>query len=132
MAKKGVSDRYLQALWRKCVLLMAGNRCIICDRRKKDHELQCHHVVKRRHRVLRHDPKNGVVVCTLVCHEYADSMRGIAEISAKLGADRVEYLAERQQVFIKDYRFALGHSASQHEEWELANLKKELAKYQED
>ena len=129
---KGVSDRTLQRYWRKAVLLIHGNRCIICGKKKEDSGLESHHLVKRRKRVLKHDAKNGVPVCVGECHQVAHTRKGERLIADRLGAAQLEYLEERESWLIKDYRFSLSHSKEEHEEWELARLKEVIAKYQED
>jgi hypothetical protein len=75
---------------------------------------------------------NGVPVCVGECHRYAHTERGKAEIRAKLGETHMDYLYEKEGIFIKDYLMALEHSQAEHEKYELARLKKELAMYQED
>jgi hypothetical protein len=121
---KGVSDRYLQAYWRKAVLLIHGNTCIVCGNVRMPDALECHHVIKRRHRVLKHDPKNGVPVCAGECHQFVHTRKGERTIELKLGDDTMDHLETRQTWLIKDYRFSLSHSKEQHEKFELAILKK--------
>jgi len=145
---KGVSDGYLQRLWRDVCLPRDHNRCIVCDCKGEDNELQVHHIVHRRRRVLRHDPQNGVTVHgskpytwtyddeghtrTLTCHEFADTLAGRELIKSKLGGPRFDYLKEREMWLVKDFLVALGMTRAELEKWELARLKKELAKYKED
>lgn len=130
--KHAVSDGYLQQLWRKACLLKNGNRCIICGKKDLDENLQVHHIVHRRQRILRHDVRNGVVVHTIDCHEYADSLRGRAEVAAKLGAERMEYLADRELRNVKDWLLALSFTRNDLELFEKDRLKEEIRKYQED
>ena len=66
---KGLSDSTLHALWRKAVRAQGQNRCIICGAWG---QLECHHVIHRRYKLLRWDWRNGVPVCPGVCHDMAD------------------------------------------------------------
>jgi len=61
-----VSESYLDALWRKAVYKQFNGRCAICG---KD-DVQAHHIVGRRRRVLRWDVANGILLCT-ECHRCA-------------------------------------------------------------
>jgi hypothetical protein len=127
MATHAVSDGYLQTLWRKYVKARDNYTCIICGKKDTEDNLQAHHIVHRRQRLLRHDAKNGVTVHTVNCHEYADSLRGRKEIAAKLGAERVEYLEEREQHNVKDFLVASGMTRKELEIYEKENLKKLMA-----
>jgi len=46
-----------------------NNRCAICG--KSEGKLDCHHLVSRSVGVLRHDPRNGILLCPL--HHVYDS-----------------------------------------------------------
>ena len=76
MGNHAVSDRTLQKYWRLAVLALHHNRCIICGKTRRPVDLECHHIIKRRHRVTRHDAINGVPVCTGECHQIAHTQRG--------------------------------------------------------
>lgn len=148
MKSKGVSDRTLQKYFRKCVLLIHGNMCIICDEKDTDENLQCHHVVHRVHRVLRHNPKNGVPVHhakpyhweydeegntrVLTCHEFADTLAGREMVAEKLGGERMEHIKAREGWTVKDFLIAARLSREGMERWELKRLKEIIAKYQGD
>ena len=131
MKAHAVTDRTLQKYWRKAVLKSHYNRCIICGLIKPDSELECHHIIKRSHRVTRHDYHNGVPVCSGKCHRYAHTEEGKNEIRVRLGSEAMAYLYEREKWFIKDYRVALSHSIKEHELWELAILKKRIGEWED-
>lgn len=131
MATHAVSDRTLQKYWRKAVLKSNHNRCIICGLIKPDEALECHHVIRRNHRVTRHDYRNGVPVCIGDCHRFAHTEEGKHEIRVRLGSEEMAYLYEREKRFIKDYRLALSHSIKEHELWELSILKKRIAEWED-
>ena len=127
--KKGVSDRTLQRKWRKAVLLAHGNRCVICGLRKPDSELECHHIIPRRKRVLRHDHYNGVPVCVGECHQKAHTEAGKLVIWDEIGHDRRDRLLDREGWLVKDHRDALSFSKAEHEEWENARLEAVIKSY---
>ena len=67
----GLSDSTLSALWRSAVLHRGGYQCVICGH---GGTLECHHVIKRRYRLLFFDHRNGVPVHAGDCHSMADKM----------------------------------------------------------
>ncbi len=69
---------------------------------------------------------NGVPVCTGDCHITAHKKVGQRIIDERLGASYMEYLYEKENVFIKNYKDALSFSTQELEEYELGNLKKLL------
>ena len=87
-----VSDRTLQKYWRIAVLKKNHNTCVICGKIKPDSELECHHVIRRNHRVTRHDVKNGVPVCTGDCHRMAHTEKGKAEADLQDLLDQVDQM----------------------------------------
>ena len=70
---RGLSDSNLQDKWRKVVLLKFGNCCFFCGKPKGQVEIECHHLVKRKTLLLRHDWRNGIPVCKFGCHSYAET-----------------------------------------------------------
>ena len=56
---KGLSDSNMNKLWRKAVLKKNMNRCFLCGRTIDNFEnpadLECHHIRKRRHSILKYD-----------------------------------------------------------------------------
>jgi hypothetical protein len=74
--KQGHTDKTMQKWWRLAVLRANGNQCAVCGLIRPDHELECHHLIKRRFRILRHDYRNGVPVCIGDCHRKADANSG--------------------------------------------------------
>lgn len=59
---KKSTDKRLLKTWRQVVLKRANGKCEVC---KKGGKLDCHHVVGKRNRRLRYDPRNGVCLCPL-------------------------------------------------------------------
>lgn len=53
--------------WRKRVKERDGNQCAICN---SDKNPQCHHLVDRTIKTLRHEPMNGLVLCPS-CHKFS-------------------------------------------------------------
>ena len=74
-----MTDRYMLMLVRKALLKMYNNTCNICNRYYDDNYLQCHHFVKRRRALLRHDWRNNFLVC-IDCHKYVHTKEGEAKL----------------------------------------------------
>ena len=55
-------------LWALLILARAGNRCQICHKPR----CQAAHIIPRRYKHFRHDPRNGLALCP-VCHSFVDS-----------------------------------------------------------
>lgn len=119
-----MTPRYLQMLWRAAVLEHHKRRCAVCGLIKSEDQLECHHLVKRRYRVLRNDYRNGVPACVGECHNYADTSVGTAQILVK--HEFADYLIGRMKQFktIKDYRMWRGISQKEHEKEEADELKR--------
>jgi predicted restriction endonuclease len=80
MAKvKKNTEKYLEKLWRQAVLANYGYRCAKCGN-TIIHEIECHHIVKRRHKILRWDYRNGIPGCKYTCHKYYHTKEGEAFI----------------------------------------------------
>jgi hypothetical protein len=91
---KTVSDSTLSKLWRKAVLAYWGYRDPIsglCD--PTGGILQCHHVVYRRHFLLRWDYRNGIPL-TVESHRYAHTGMGRARVRELVD---YQYLDEMEQ-----------------------------------
>lgn len=101
----GFSDSTLSALWRKAVLRVGSNTCVICGGRGT---LQAHHVIHRRYKVLRWNWRNGVPVHAGDCHETANQM-GIY-VAPPVWQD---YLVERSRRVHKQYITEHGMSESE-------------------
>ena len=66
----GLSDSTMQRLWVKTVRARYNNCCGICGKYNTGtHE--CHHVIKRRAVLTRHDWRNGILLCQ-ECHRKMD------------------------------------------------------------
>jgi hypothetical protein len=104
-----VSDGYLLKLFRQAVLKKHDRRCVFCGN-DNIAELDAHHIVHKRHRVLRWDWRNGVPVCRQKCkngvdknHDYADTLAGRDEIQEIIGAGRWVYLKTQEQYTLPAY-----------------------------
>jgi hypothetical protein len=78
---RGISDGNLQSLWRKVVRAECENKCVFCGRSPET--MECHHINKRNMFLLKHDFRNGVLVCkyphegqAMSCHAYATTPMG--------------------------------------------------------
>lgn len=123
MSKTCLNDRTMQSHWRKAVLKANRNRCAVCGIIRADGELECHHLVKRRYRILRHDYRNGVPVCIMGCHRYADTTTGTAEILKKHKYE--EYLTGivRKYQTVKEYLIDYGITQLEKDRADLDELK---------
>ena len=91
--KRGLSDSNLQMHWRRCVRAIFGNRCFFCG---ASDEIEVHHIVKRKTLLLRHDYRNGILVCKYGCHQHAETPVGKHKIDAYLTSKGyLEYLQLR-------------------------------------
>lgn len=131
MGNHFVTDGTLQKYWRLAVLKKHHNTCLICGKIRQAQDLECHHIIRRNHRITRHDVMNGAPVCKLECHRIAHTQRGLDLIKNKLGEAHLEYLYERENVMIKDYKTALSYSTVELERFELERLKEGLSMYED-
>ncbi len=125
MAKvKGCSDSVMMRLWRKAVLNHNFNRCFVCGNTNAS-ELDCHHIIKRRHSILRYDYRNGVPACRMGCHNTIDSLAGYKMLKAVRSAD-LEYLEGLENLTIKQYLIDRGITRKEFLESQKVELKKYL------
>jgi hypothetical protein len=117
--RKVLSDRYMGMLWRKAVLSLFGNRCIICNNMNIP-ELECHHIVKRRKKVLKYEIKNGVPVCKHGCHSKIDSLEGLEFLKDYID---FEYLKKYENVVFKQYLTDRGMTENEFLQEKAAELK---------
>ena len=98
--KHSVSDSRLMGLWRKAVLAYWNYTDPISGVCSPSGEgLQCHHIVRRRHYVLRWDYRNGIPL-TVESHSLAHTGAGGARIR---GLVDCEYLDRMEGVLKKDW-----------------------------
>ena len=102
MAKKAVSDGYLDTLWSAAV--KRDRRCAKCG--MTGDSLHAHHIIKRRYKVLRWDVKNGIALCP-ACHEWIHSTPKGKQWEVE-HAD-LEYLDDKH-CNLKDYLLQCGMS----------------------
>ena len=92
------SDSTLNKKWRQAVLSWYGEGCIICQKQP----VECHHIIKRRNKLLRWDYRNGVPLCK-EHHEQSDSIYIRRLIEDKIGEDFCQYLDEMRMIGYKQY-----------------------------
>jgi len=93
------SDKYLSKLWRRAVLLTWECKCAYCGSDNVD-ALQCHHIVRRRHKILRHSWRNGVPGCH-ECHRFYHTKLGEQWLAVTV--PDYGWLCEMEQVHFKQY-----------------------------
>ncbi len=102
MAKiKGFSDKYMLRLFRKACLVKHGGKCILCPNTNVN-ELEIHHLIKRKHKILRYNWRNAVIVCKHGCHQKIDSLYGI-KLLEKLRPFDMRYLRKYENQVFKQY-----------------------------
>jgi len=114
--KKSVSDSRLMKAWRLAVLAHWNYTDPISGRYDPSGEsLQCHHIVGRRHLLLRWDYRNGIPL-TIESHQYAHTGAGNAEVRELVDAD---YLDSMERYTARDYFTEHGINDN---EWRLLKL----------
>lgn len=116
---KGYSDSHLQTWWRRAVKAVNGECCIRCG----SDPVEVHHVVKRRHALLRHDWRNGIPLCA-ACHRWVETLAGKLWV-----ADQVDmrYLLAHERENIKDYLRDHGLNRREFDQRTLEELKRVVA-----
>ena len=111
-----MTERSLDILFRKAVLLSWGGACVFCGNGNQD-QLEAHHIIKRRKKVLKWDIKNGLPLCNSLsankCHIAADSKKGEAKIRSIIGEETWNYLCDLEDVTIKDIVIKSGMSSAE-------------------
>jgi hypothetical protein len=87
--------------------------------------VQCHHVVKRRYAVLRHDWRNGIPLCT-PCHDWIDTLPGAVWLRDTLGVEIMQYLTVRETVNIKDHLVQWGMTRKEFDKQTAERLKEKI------
>jgi predicted restriction endonuclease len=95
-----LSDKYMLSLWRSAVLIVYCHRCAFCGK-KGDDVLQAHHIVRRKHKITRYLPLNGLPLCHK-CHSLAHTKAGEQKIMVILGKS-YDKLVEMEQISYKQY-----------------------------
>ncbi len=98
---KKYTDKYILKLWRQAVLKNNKSQCFLCGNMNVD-ELECHHIVKRRHKILRYDLWNGIPVCRMTCHNLIDSLKGRRKLRETY-PERLDYLEKYENMTFKEY-----------------------------
>lgn len=78
---KGYGKTTMNSLWRKAVLANYNHRCAYCGNTDIT-EIECHHIVYRRHKILRWDYRNGIPGCKFTCHKIYHTKKGEQWISS--------------------------------------------------
>lgn len=101
--KKSVSDSKLMGLWRQAVLAHWNYTDPLSGTYDPTGEsLQCHHLVKRRHLLLRWDYRNGVPL-TVESHQRAHTLGGSNELLKHIGMQTQEYLEHMERYTAKEW-----------------------------
>ena len=100
---KTYTDNYILKLLRQAVLILHDGKCFLCGNDIKQ-QLDIHHVVKRRNRILRYDYWNSVPVCRSKCHARMDSLEGLEEFK-KRHPTKYDYIKYYQNMTLKQYLF---------------------------
>ena len=95
------TDKYLLRLWRQAVLKEYDSKCFICGNTVLN-EIDCHHIVKRRNRILRYDYWNGIPVCRMGCHNDIDSIAGRDILRDRIPT-KIDYCAFYERMTLKEY-----------------------------
>lgn len=98
--KNKYTDSTLNKLWRKAVLLQWNNQCARCGNTDVS-ILQCHHIIRRRHKVMRHSYRNGITGCP-ECHRFYHTKQGEVLISRII--DHYDWLCSMENVLYKQYK----------------------------
>jgi hypothetical protein len=123
--KKHPADSTLDAAWRKAVLESYNWRCGICGLSWLQGSLECHHIIKRRHKLTRWDYRNGVPLCR-ECHALAHTKAGEAIIARR--HPWYDELVTLESINFKDYIATVGWTEN---EWRQQMLEKLKEKAQE-
>jgi hypothetical protein len=90
--RKSVSDSKLNRLWRQAVLIKWRYTDPISGHRDPTGEtLQCHHIIYRRHFVLRWDWRNGVPL-TVESHQYVHTGAGAARLRELVNTEYLDIM----------------------------------------
>jgi hypothetical protein len=96
----GYGDRYMLDLWRQAVLRRWNYTDPISGHVDPSGEsLQCHHIVGRRHWLLRYDARNGIPL-TVESHQYAHTGEGRERVRSLVDS---RYLDMRERLRKHDY-----------------------------
>jgi hypothetical protein len=81
-----MSDSHLNKLWRQAVLKTWENTCVMCGQKDLPENLECHHYVKRRVKVLKYDWRNGFPLHSHKgCHREAHTKGGERKLQQIMG-----------------------------------------------
>lgn len=69
-ASKKTLCKKADILWSKVVRLRDGNHCQVCG---KNSSLNAHHLIHKAVRFFRHDPENGICLCS-GCHIFSNEL----------------------------------------------------------
>jgi len=119
---KAFSESTLSKYWSRAVLKHWGYRCALCG---QTDGLECHHIIRKHYRILRHDWRNGMALC----HNHHTQIHTqpwliIHKVEARVDFD---YLQQMVRVKYKDYLLERGMTDAEwsHEVW--SRLKEKIA-----
>lgn len=96
-----IADR----LWGEYIHRQYDNKCALCNRTARTDKMEAHHLVTRSVRSLRHDPFNGIILCTLH-HKYSTAF---SPHMAPLGfAMKLEELYPEKWKWVREHQWTVG------------------------
>ena len=98
MTKNKYSTGHLDRLWRQAILKKYNHKCACCGK-YGDENLQIHHIVRRKHAVLKHHHLNGIPGC-IECHRFYHTKNG--EIWLSENVKEYKFLCATENVKLKD------------------------------
>ena len=96
--KPAVSASHLDQLWRKAIRNKWDNKCALCGYPQGE----SHHVIKRRHVLLKWDLRNGMLLCARH-HQEAETLQGKIKVLAKMDKQELEEITELEKYTLKDW-----------------------------
>lgn len=106
------------------MLIKYNHRCAFCNARGDD-ILQAHHIVRRKHKVTRYMPLNGIPLCHK-CHNLAHTKAGEQKIQKILGTS-YQSLVKLEQIIYKQHLSDHGITDREHMAKVAAELKKAIS-----
>jgi hypothetical protein len=129
MKGKKYSENYLNQLWRKAVLADHGNRCAYCGNTRTQ-EIECHHIVKRRHKILRWEWRNGIPGCRYKCHMFYHTKAG--ELWIAENHKHYKLLLDHETIVYKQYLLDVKLTDAEFRELEILELKTKIKEHKNE
>lgn len=95
--KPSVSAGYLNTLWSQAIAKKYNYKCALCSYPGGE----AHHIIKRRHVVLKWDLRNGIYLC-VKHHKEAETAEGRQKVETFVGED-MDYLCEMDRYILQTW-----------------------------